>query len=156
MDGMTPELETNRSKKQMWLLVVAGLVLLTALMAVSLPRTDTVTFRIVDAETGQPVRNVTAIRYGRTTGLPIEKLRIGLDPWKETTVSSSNGIFRMKGIPRRSSNSLTWILFGTSLKYYSTTFSIDDEGYLINASGMPVVHLARTNLVILPLYERTK
>src|SRR5258705_9218038 len=103
----------SRAKLRISILaVVATVVLALVLFLFSRPVSDRVTFRVVDAATGQLLTNATAFSYGRWTPLGIEKLHSGfLDPWKTKRLPGVNGTFYGFRVPRQSSSAFERITF---------------------------------------------
>src|SRR5262245_41546596 len=96
--------------------------------------TETVTFRIVDAETGKPLTDAVGIIYGRWTGIPIEKLQIGrLTPWKMTDVANVDGNFTVALPSHPKQSFISFYLRHDS--YRSASITVVEGGFHVNRSG---------------------
>ena len=83
------------------LFAIPGLVLLGGVFFLS-PGSHTLTFRLVDADTGAEVTNAIIHTGQRWTDLPLEKLRYAPTPFRTFSVQASNGVVKVFGVPHRS------------------------------------------------------
>jgi hypothetical protein len=123
MDSETEAKIRSGSRTWPWVAVICAVVLATLVLVWVRGSGDTVTFRVVDAVTGQPLTNALGSIRGRWTSLPVEKWRIpGLSAWKTAPLKGVNGRFEVSGVPRQESDLLRFIAF-TSFGYHSADFS---------------------------------
>src|SRR4051812_34601334 len=145
----------SRTKLRISILALVAVVLAVMRMVLWRPSSDRVTFRVVDAASGQLLTNATAFSYGRWTPLGIEKLHSGfLDPWKTRRLAGVNGTFYGFRVPRQSSSAFERLTFHND-GYGAAIFTLGGDGYQINYPGRPLVHLGRTNVVTIGLEARS-
>ena len=152
MDAMKPG-AAKRQKRFLLLWIVALVMIVFAVVAFSwpAPATYSVTFRVVDAATGEPLGNAWAYTLSHWTPLPLERLGIErLNPWKATRLLGGNGIFDVPGVPQRSSPSLEAIIFYCS-GYHSVAFNPWDDAYLLSRADRAAELLPHTNDITVAL-----
>jgi hypothetical protein len=80
-------------------IAVVCIVVLGVVVMVMASGDETITFKIVDRQTGLPVTNVTVLTYLRWTRLPLERLRVpGLSPWRDEQKMCEMGTLTVAGV----------------------------------------------------------
>jgi hypothetical protein len=88
-------------KRTVW---VVSLLLFAAILVVISFRSsgETVTFRVIDRKTTQPIPDAFAAVSERWTDLPVEKLNIrGLQRSRRRIIQGKNGYIRVDGLPKK-------------------------------------------------------
>lgn len=155
MEAMNLEPPKRRVRLRLWILALLLIIVASGLLRWAVPPTDTVTFWVVDATTGELLRHARASGHVEWTSLRVERLGIqGLSRWRSTRLKDVNGSFEIPGIPRRSSSSLAMIKF-TCTGYNAAAFMAKDDGYRVIYSGASGFSFPRTNSVTIPLFPAT-
>jgi len=147
---------SGRAKLRISILLLVAVVLAVVRFVLWGPSSDRVTFRVVDAASGEVLTNAMAVSYGRWTPLGIEKLHFAvLDPWKTKRLAGVNGTFYGFRVPRQSSSAFERITFHND-GYGAAIFTVANDGYQINYSGRPLLLVPRTNLITVALEARER
>lgn len=118
-------------------------------------RGDALMFKIVDADTGLPVTNVSVSVYREWTRLPVQKLRVdAISPWTGDSIVSRDGTFDASKIPKSSDHYLR-IMFSHP-EYHAASFMVVDDGYQVGSAYHPHVTLPRTNHITITLHAKVK
>src|SRR5882757_832204 len=108
--------------------VVLALAALVAIVMVWRSSGETVVFTVVDAKSGQPVTNATVTVGRRWTRLPVDRLGLGISPWRFTKLRSGGNRFEVGNIPK---NYHSWLGNCGAAGYSPVDLSVSDGGLLI-------------------------
>jgi hypothetical protein len=119
------------------------LAMAVLLMVFLKTRSETLSFTVVDAVTGATITNALVFTGQRWTDLPVEKLRIGLRPFRRFPVESTNGTIKVLSVPKQSRFmfSIAFIAQG----YHLCTFQRSTKDELLYGSEGERVRLPKTN-----------
>jgi len=106
-------------------------------------RSETLSFTVVDAVTGAKITNALVFTGQRWTDLPVEKLRIGLGPFRRFPVESTNGAIKVFSVPKqcRFMFSIAFVAEG----YHLCSFQRSRSDELLYGSEEARVQLPKTN-----------
>jgi hypothetical protein len=140
--------------RRLKVLVVALILAFPIALAVHWQRTDTVTFRVVDAASGRPLVNAAAFVMRRATPFPIEKVFHNFMPWTTQIICSEDGSLVIAGVPRTHSESFVRIMFAAP-GYNSAFVRVGEDGnYWLQLSEGQAIPVPRTNFISLRLERK--
>jgi hypothetical protein len=138
-----------RTPLSKWIVAVCALAVVVVLSKHLSARSGALTFTLVDAITGAPLTNAHIYPVQLWSDLPVEKLRIGLSPFRHFAIQSSNNVFKILDVSRQ--NRFKFSVAFVAPGYQDCTFDRGISDLLLYEASQDRVALPRTNQFRVPL-----